>query len=990
MRALAVSAVFLALAVAGCGGGVSSHTEAAENGVTIGNEQIPAQTRLREQIERFDRVGEEAGTAAPQLPNPKICPPGGCGPIRPPFHRFVARPPTRTRYVRTDAEWDYGFLNFAPQQWILYDPPTKRFFASNTGLNRIDVLSANTELLVGQIVVPGAWVGDETPDHKSIYLGTQIGDVYQIDPVAMQVIKRYPAAEIGPAGFAAYEVKVLADGRLALLGGQGGIPAVDGYSRVAMWNPADNTLVMAGRTAVLYGCALQSYISEFAVTADRTKILLGSGVSGGNLCLYDPVTDAQRVVETNPLGIGLPSILVPPDGKEVIIPEGAQVTVYDAIQLFQVDQFQIGDGTSNYHCLLSMDGKTLFAIAGQTTLAIDWKTHRQKGWVQTFTSGDLISSINPQAVDENGLIAGVIGRGVSFLDSADPIMAQPGPQVPNPFVEPPFGAEAGGTQVVFPSDFSSNRLKGLYFGANEATGASVGGAGISVSTPPGDPGPLDVAALANDGALELAAEGFSYGPWIVEVTPDSSTAEGTGTVTIYGYGLGPVGTSATQSPSLQVTVGGQSAPVTGYSGAPYDPGDPYYPFPVVAAQVTVPPGTAGSSADITVSDSVGSTTLKDGLHYLPAIQQYPLSGSVLVQGIYDRKRNLYYFTDQTTVLVFSAANKSWQTPINLPGAMRLWGISLSPDGTKLAVSDAGADVIYLVNPDSPQSVRTFALPNVAFDQGGEPCGLAISDSGIVYYDSFYVSSTGGYSLHKLDTSTGVVTNYQMQAGNLGYDAYTRVLLSADNARVYANFDGFVVAIDTATDTVFFNPVLAGGDYELTLARNGTWMSATEYLLDTNLNPISYLVLNQRETWNVNAVYGEKLSPDGSLLFEPLLNAIDVADGKTGTLRTRIALPVTLSPNYDALVADGKDNVLVAITGANGSGIAIIDLTSLPEPLPLAHTAASKSVLVPMTRKNPVLTTIKPDSGSDKLGYRYKGHSVQREHIVNNLAGRSQR
>ena len=95
------------------------------------------------------------------------------------------------------------------------------------------------------------------------------------------------------------------------------------------------------------------------------------------------------------------------------------------------------------------------------------------------------------------------------------------------------------------------------------------------------------------------------------------------------------------------------------------------------------------------------------------------------------------------------------------------------------------------------------------------------------------------------------------------------------------------------------------------------MSGAEYLLDTDLNPESYLALNLRETFNQSYVYGEKLSPDGSLLFAPSVNAIDVFDGRIGTLLHRIALPISLCPNYDALVSDGKDNILVAITGQNG-------------------------------------------------------------------------
>ena len=62
------------------------------------------------------------------------------------------------------------------------------------------------------------------------------------------------------------------------------------------------------------------------------------------------------------------------------------------------------------------------------------------------------------------------------------------------------------------------------------------------------------------------------------------------------------------------------------------------------------------------------------------------------------------------------------------------------------------------------------------------------------------------------------------------------------------------------------------------------MSGAEYLLDTDLNPESYLVPNLRETSNESYVYGEKLSPDGSLLFAPTVNSIDVFDApRIGTM-----------------------------------------------------------------------------------------------------------
>jgi hypothetical protein len=48
------------------------------------------------------------------------------------------------------------------------------------------------------------------------------------------------------------------------------------------------------------------------------------------------------------------------------------------------------------------------------------------------------------------------------------------------------------------------------------------------------------------------------------------------------------------------------------------------------------------------------------------------------------------------------------------------------------------------------------------------------------------------------------------------------------------------------------------------------------------------------------------------------------------------VPSTLSPNYRALISNQQDSRLVAITGATGNGIAVIDLNSLPEPQPLTY------------------------------------------------------
>jgi len=858
-------------------------------------------------------------------------------------------PPFRTRYLRTDAQWDYGFINFFPQQWIIYDPATKRFFANNTTQNRIDVFDATTESQIAEIPIPGPWVSDETPDHSIIYVGTQLGDVYTVDPVAMVVTNRIPSIQIGPTGYPTYEVRALADGRLVLLGGQGGIPAVDGYQNFGVWNPADNSLIVLGSS---YGgsgpgeptvCDPLGDISEFQLTADRTRVIIGSADSDGTLCIVDPNTANYVIVQTP----GIAPIMVPPDGKEILVGAGTFVTSYDGQGLFQIDQFEVGpnNGSLFYRFALSSDGNTLFAISGEGNggLAYNWRTHAQLGWVPTFTTGDLESWTTPEVADETGLIAGVIGNGVSFLDGGALLTNSPGTQVPNPSAQPTSGSPAGGTPTVLISDINASRLSQVFFGNGLASGGTVNYEGVNVNSPPGNPGPVDTAVTATDGAIELSPEWFTYGPWIIETTPNASTSEGGGTATIYGYGFGNFGQSQ-QAPGLQVSIGGKSAAIVQYLPTLATAQlDPYYPFPLEGIVVTVPAGTAGSAVDITVSNGEGSITAHGAFTYLPATQQFPLTGAALAQGIYDSHRDLYYFTDQTQVQVFSRTQGQWLAPIPLTNSSRLWGITLSPDGSQLAVADAGSANIYVVNPSSPPSVKTFVLPNYA-SQNEYPGSLVITNSGIIYFSSFYTDTTGGWAFHKLDSNTGIVTDYSwLQAGAYSDDAYARVLMADDNTRVYVNDGGGPIEMDTSTEDIYYNPIVGlEGDYEMTLSSNGTWMSASEFLTDTNIYPESYLTYAERETWNVLAVYGEKLSPDGNLMFLPLQNAIDVMDGRRGTLMTRISLPVALSANYDALVADGQDNMLIGITGATGTGIAVIDLTSVPEPPPLPYASAVKT------------------------------------------------
>jgi len=866
--------------------------------------------------------------------------------------------------VRTDATTEY--YQWVNSHWIIYNPITNYFYVADPGSNHVMVLDAASETFLGAISVPGAYSIDDTPDHKTLYVGTALGDLYTVDPVSMRVTHRYVGSQIGPSGYFTDSALVLADGRLALLGGTGGV-SLDGSLDFAIWNPADNSL------AITNCGSFTGNIGGFSRSPDRSKIILGS-VDSGPLCKVDESTGQSSTF--GPGGFPAVNFRLSPNGKYIVVPANtltltntSYAYVYDAATLNLVTQILVSGNTSTAAGFaISADSKTLFVPNDWIIYAYDLSTGQQVGWLPNMnvpvTSGGgawgPIENPNLQAADGTGLLVGPMEEGVGFIDTTAMRTGAVGSQFPNGYLNPATGPTSGGTPVKVTEPASFGTLSSVYFGRQAATHVSgVSGpntfgnfGSLSATSPSSTAGPADIYAFTADGGMQLIPEGFSYGPTILQVTPTMSTAEGGGTGVIYGYGFGPVG-SGVEGPlpqiarvagsgipsSLQVSVGGNPVPITGFAPYAYPLQNP--PFPLQAIAYTIPSGTA--AADVAVTSISGSATAHAALTYLPAIQQFALPGSNLAQGIYDRYTDLYYFTDTSQIQVFSKALGSWQSAINIPApqgtTQRLWGIALSPDGSKMAVSDASAGAIYVLDPAHPAAIKTFIVGSLS-PFTVNPCGLAISDAGNVYYMVTVLGQGGGADqFFKLNTNTGAIFNYGINGPGLGsQDAYLRNAISSDNSRVFYNEDGFVFYVDTATDKwvpASLDPGCCYGDYELTLSATGAQFEATGFLYDYSLNGESYYALNDREVMNIAYVYGAKLSADGSLLFQPTSNGIDVLDGRLGNLLNRIALPVSLSPNYDALVADGKDNVLMAITGS-GDGIAIIDLSAIKEPLPLTY------------------------------------------------------
>jgi len=145
--------------------------------------------------------------------------------------------------------------------------------------------------------------------------------------------------------------------------------------------------------------------------------------------------------------------------------------------------------------------------------------------------------------------------------------------------------------------------------------------------------------------------------------------------------------------------------------------------------------------------------------------------------------------------------------------------------------------------------------------------------------------------------------------------------------VYVTMGGVVSRFDTQTDQgiegLQVSP--ANGGWEMALSGDGSRLLTDNFITDANMSAITQVTYVDRDTWIPLAVYGQKLTWDGSFLFQPHTRGVDVVDSASGLLRARVTLPIQPANVYDALAVDDKDGLLFVITN---TGIAQVDLRPL--------------------------------------------------------------
>ena len=154
-------------------------------------------------------------------------------------------------------------------------------------------------------------------------------------------------------------------------------------------------------------------------------------------------------------------------------------------------------------------------------------------------------------------------------------------------------------------------------------------------------------------------------------------------------------------------------------------------FPEASVTISVPPGTPGW-ADVQITTSNGTDTLKRGLQYLSA--ETEITGGPFAYAVYDAVRNLFYLTGNgNTVSVFNASSQSMGkalTSSSISSGATLQQEAITPDGSKLLVVDPSDQAIIVFDLVGGTSTKvSVVLPSDPANNPAQPTNVVASANG---------------------------------------------------------------------------------------------------------------------------------------------------------------------------------------------------------------------------------------------------------------------
>jgi DNA-binding beta-propeller fold protein YncE len=810
--------------------------------------------------------------------------------------------PNRSQWVRTDD---------SPSD-IVFDHARKLVYTANRLMNRVEVISPANATILKTIPVPKAIGLDITPDGNSLYVATEVQQLYKIDLNTQQVVDRiqFSGTTIGHAAPPFPDQPVtLANGKVLVRVGCGRINPCTTETDLFEFDPTTRTFTDVTPTDI------QGRVGLMARSADHQKVLISSSDSGGNLDLFDS-TSNSAVVHTSYFGNFVGPIASKADGSQFAF-------TLDCCQLVIVDGnvSQLFTRTNNSAFLeggiiYSQDGSTLY-VPETSSLpvidVIDTATFTQVGQIPDLKLDGFPMRPVITAMTDDEMLLGKAERGLSLVDGNVP------PSV-LPATAPTLGFESQG--AVQPSHIvagnTATTLGGsgflftpqIFFGLQQGTSVSYANGGLVNVTapPPVSPDVVLVRAIFPGGYFTLAPDGYTYAPKARFQTVTAGTIAGGTALEIIGYGL------AYNQSQLSVTVGGQPATITHISSFS---GISPFSLPIHRLDIVTPPAASAADTSIVINTPDGSTNVP---YQYVSKQVVPVQGQAN-QLVFDQSRGRVYWSNTTNNRV-DVLNLSTSQLSSFPTGLQPVGLAMTPDGTRLLTANFGDKTVSIIDPDQITPTKTVSV--ATSDTTIAPLEVATLANGTAFIGMVPNNGNNGCVgvLRQIDLTTFNVTtrtlpsclteSFLMVASGEGTEAFVGSFLWKQSS------DAFSTSIlsDSSSRAASFS---------------GNAFASGMFLTDNQLLESDVADWPELLECSFCTFAGEKLHSSGSLLYAAFANGngpdkIQMFDAHTGNLLRTIDMPELMAVALDNLAIDNTGSTLFALTQA---GLVIIRISSVP-------------------------------------------------------------
>jgi hypothetical protein len=652
----------------------------------------------------------------------------------------------------------------------------------------------------------------------------------------------------------------------------------------------------------LPGFSLPSEIEGLKRSADHKWAFFNAN----QLYLYSSDT---ATLSSIPLPPAIADLAVNPTGSQLATISGKQITFYD--KNLNVTGTTNASGGFDSGLQYSADGSKLyFEMSNNSFLvdAVNTSTFSETGHI---TSQYGVQSVAPQLLWVDGSQRAFLSAlgGIGTVDATALSTANPSGMIV-PQANPPAIPLNTSTPITYSAPAPPAGFVVTFGG--------VPGVVQSLSPwtvlPPASAvaGPVDVEFTLASGEAFLVPQGFSYG--VAVTTPTANLLPNSGNPSVGLFGFGMLNGILNAPPT--VTVGGQTVSNVKLN----------LNSNVLQEVFFLVPSSGAGSADITVSSNNGSGTLKNALTYISSTTVVPSAG--LLQLLYDPHRNLLYALKAGEIDVFDPNTLQFQTPVKPgnPTNPNYVSIALTPDGSKMLVTDANNETVTIFNPDNPASNTVVVVSSSAQQAPQQVVTTSTSKAFITTFAS---------RPFELDLGTLALT----QRTETFFSLTTKFAATPDGTHMAAaslnNSSGAVAVWNSGSDTFTSQDFIDGFWTDLAISNDGKMIAPVMgfpndlgtiiAFFDDQLHYINSPVYPDLAFPDAPQSLGAIFSPSGKTFLSPLGDSIDVFDVQTGMLRSRILTPapipiinfplsssgvVAISPNAQTLYAISTSGLMV--------------------------------------------------------------------------------